>query len=106
MIRRILAGAAIAAAAFGFSATAASAEVGPTPQIHGHGVLSQWVAALPFDVSALHSVSALETVDALDTVNVPVANNALNNAANISDTGKVAVPVSVGDTRILNTGGN
>ncbi|MEV1167273.1 hypothetical protein [Nonomuraea sp. NPDC049784] len=41
MIRRILAGAAIAAAALGFSAAAASADVGPNPQTSGWTVLSQ-----------------------------------------------------------------
>ncbi|WP_433435699.1 hypothetical protein [Nonomuraea sp. CA-141351] len=41
MIRRILAGAAIAAAALGFSAAAASADVGPNPQTSGWTALSQ-----------------------------------------------------------------
>ncbi|MCK2213901.1 hypothetical protein MF672_008880 [Actinomadura sp. ATCC 31491] len=42
MIRRILAGAAIAAVALGFSASAASADVGPNPHNGGQAVLSQW----------------------------------------------------------------
>ncbi|MEW9549922.1 hypothetical protein [Nonomuraea sp. NPDC050783] len=42
MIRRILAGAAIAAVALGFSASGASADVGPNPHNGGQAVLSQW----------------------------------------------------------------
>ncbi|HEX4816444.1 MAG TPA: hypothetical protein VFV66_27200 [Nonomuraea sp.] len=42
MIRRILAGAAIAAAALGLSATGASAGVGPNPHNGGQALLSQF----------------------------------------------------------------
>ncbi|HEX4816443.1 MAG TPA: hypothetical protein VFV66_27195 [Nonomuraea sp.] len=42
MIRRILAGAAIAAAALGLAATGASAGVGPNPNNGGQAVLSQF----------------------------------------------------------------
>jgi hypothetical protein len=42
MIRRILAGAAIAAAALGFSAVGASADVGPNPHNGGQALLSQF----------------------------------------------------------------
>ncbi|MEV0619734.1 hypothetical protein AB0I81_40895 [Nonomuraea sp. NPDC050404] len=42
MIRRILAGAAIAAAALSFSATAASADVGPNVTNKGQALLSQF----------------------------------------------------------------
>jgi len=54
MIRRILAGAAIAAAALGFSATAASADVGPNPQTSGWTLLSQLTAAE--DLTALNNI--------------------------------------------------
>ncbi|MFI7633805.1 hypothetical protein [Nonomuraea sp. NPDC049400] len=54
MIRRILAGAAIAAAALGFSATAASADVGPNPQTSGWSLLSQLTAAE--DLTALNNI--------------------------------------------------
>ncbi|KAB8196650.1 hypothetical protein FH608_008035 [Nonomuraea phyllanthi] len=54
MIRRILAGAAIAAAALGFSATGASASIGPNPHNNGQSVLSQ--------VSALDDLTALNDV--------------------------------------------
>ncbi|QYC45685.1 hypothetical protein Nocox_40710 [Nonomuraea coxensis DSM 45129] len=59
MIRRILAGAAIAAVAFGFSASAASANDGPRPNNSGQAVLSQW--------------------QIIDDVLNDVANNSLNN---------------------------
>ncbi|WP_188189283.1 hypothetical protein [Nonomuraea sp. SYSU D8015] len=42
MIRRILAGAALTAAALGFSAVGASADVGPNANNRGQGVLSQF----------------------------------------------------------------
>ncbi|WP_188189282.1 hypothetical protein [Nonomuraea sp. SYSU D8015] len=42
MIRRILAGAAITAVALGFSATGASADVGPNPGNYGQALLSQF----------------------------------------------------------------
>ncbi|MEV4114034.1 hypothetical protein [Nonomuraea sp. NPDC049695] len=75
MIRRILAGAAIAAAALGFSAAAASADVGPNPQTSGWTLLSQLTAAE--DLTAL--------------------NNILNDSAKDIHALPVSVPVSVSD---------
>ncbi|GAA2301048.1 hypothetical protein GCM10010149_57730 [Nonomuraea roseoviolacea subsp. roseoviolacea] len=65
MIRRILAGAAIAGIAFGFSATAASAD--DTPYNSGNSVLSQF--------SALHNATVLngvlnDSVKDIDVLNV------------------------------------
>lgn len=54
MIRRILAGAAIAAVAFGFSATGASASVGPNPHNGGQSILSQ--LSILDDLTALNDV--------------------------------------------------
>ncbi|MBN6050905.1 hypothetical protein JYK22_03075, partial [Nonomuraea sp. RK-328] len=64
MIRRILAGAAIAGIAFGFSATAASAD---DPYNSGNSVLSQW--------SALNNATVLngvlnDSVKDIDVLNI------------------------------------
>ncbi|MEQ4715712.1 hypothetical protein [Nonomuraea sp. B19D2] len=76
MIRRILAGAAIAAAALGFSATAASADVGPNPQISGTSLLSQLTAAE--NLTALNNIANdsakdIHLVPVSVPVNVPVS---------------------------------
>ncbi len=54
MIRRILAGAVIAGFALGFSASAASADVGPNTYNGGNAVLSQF--SIIDDVTALNDV--------------------------------------------------
>jgi hypothetical protein len=78
MIRRILAGAAIAAVAFGFSASAASAGVGPDTYNGGQAVLSQFqiIDDVLNDV-ANHTLNDLEVnvIQALDEVNISALNN-------------------------------
>ncbi|GAB2964913.1 hypothetical protein ACFMQL_12130 [Nonomuraea fastidiosa] len=78
MIRRILAGAAIAAAALGFSATAASAGVGPNPYNGGQAILSQFqILDDVLNNVGNHSLNDLELsiVKVLDEVNVSALNN-------------------------------
>ncbi|GAA4914343.1 hypothetical protein HD597_010607 [Nonomuraea thailandensis] len=78
MIRRILAGAAIAAVAFGFSATAASAGVGPNVRNEGAAILSQFqVIDDALNHVLNHSANDLELkfIGLLDEVNVPLLNN-------------------------------
>ncbi|WP_433514503.1 hypothetical protein ACQP2T_02120 [Nonomuraea sp. CA-143628] len=65
MIRRILAGAAIAGAALGFCVSAASADVGPNPYHNGPSILGQ--------TSILDSLA--EVSDAAKYTNVPVTAN-------------------------------
>lgn len=55
MIRRILAGAAIVGLALGFSAAAASADVGPNTYNGGQAVLSQF--SIVDDVTALNDLA-------------------------------------------------
>ncbi|MFG1697812.1 hypothetical protein [Nonomuraea sp. NPDC049309] len=78
MIRRILAGAAVAAAAFGFAASAASADVGPNAHNRGASLASQFqvVDDLLNNVGN-HSLNNLElrVLSALDEVNVSLLNN-------------------------------
>jgi hypothetical protein len=78
MIRRILAGAAIAAVAFGFSASAASAGVGPNTYNGGQAVLSQFqiIDDILNDI-ANDSLNDLEVnvIQALDETTVPLLNN-------------------------------
>ncbi|MEO3802403.1 hypothetical protein [Nonomuraea sp. B1E8] len=71
MIRRILAGAAIAAAALGFSAAGASADV-PNPHNEGQNILSQ--------LSALDDLTALN-----DVLNDSVKYNNVLSALNLND---------------------
>jgi hypothetical protein len=66
MIRRILVGAAIAGAAFGFSATAASAEHGPINT--GHSVLSQLST---LDNSTVLNYVLTDSVRSVDVLNFP-----------------------------------
>ncbi|WP_113701500.1 hypothetical protein [Nonomuraea lactucae] len=78
MIRRILVGAAIAGAAFGFSATAASADSAPVNT--GNSVLSQWsvadgLTALNYVLTdSVHDVHVLNVSDAQE-LDVSVLNN-------------------------------
>lgn len=65
MIRRILAGAAIAGAALGFCVSAASADVGPNPYNGGASLLSQ--------LSTLDDLTAVS--DAAKYVNIPATAN-------------------------------
>jgi hypothetical protein len=78
MIRRILAGAAIAAAALGLSATAASAGVGPNPYNGGQAVLSQFqiIDDVLNDVAnkTLNDFE-LNLLQILDEVNISALNN-------------------------------
>lgn len=64
MIRRILAGAAIAGLALGFSAAAASADIGPNNYNSGQAILSQ--------ISVIDDVSVLNDAlnDSLKYINV------------------------------------
>ncbi|MGW3352041.1 hypothetical protein ACWDA3_52855 [Nonomuraea rubra] len=78
MIRRILAGAAIAASAFGFSATAASAGVGPNVRNEGAAILSQFqIIDDALNKVLNHSANDIEVqiFNILDEVNVPLLNN-------------------------------
>ncbi|GAA2842358.1 hypothetical protein [Nonomuraea rubra] len=78
MIRRILAGAAIAAAAFGFSGTAASADVGPNVFNEGADILSQFqIIDDALNKVLNHSANDIEVqiINILDEVNVPLLNN-------------------------------
>ncbi|UBU13202.1 hypothetical protein [Nonomuraea gerenzanensis] len=78
MIRRILAGAAIAAAAFGFSATAASADVGPNVRNEGANIISQFqIIDDALNHVLNHSANDIEVqiINILDEVNVPLLNN-------------------------------
>ncbi|MFG1697813.1 hypothetical protein [Nonomuraea sp. NPDC049309] len=78
MIRRILAGAAVAAAALGFSAAGASADVGPNPYNGGQAVLSQFqILDDVLNNVANHSLNDLEVniLTLLDEVNVSALNN-------------------------------
>ncbi|MFI6736054.1 hypothetical protein ACIBI9_24275 [Nonomuraea sp. NPDC050451] len=86
MIRRILAGAAIAATAFGFSATGASASVGPNPHNSGQSILSQ-LSALD-DLTALNDVlnDSVKYVDILTLLHLQdIDANILNNQENTGD---------------------
>ncbi|MFG6195902.1 hypothetical protein [Nonomuraea sp. JJY05] len=86
MIRRILVGAAIAAAAFGFSATGASASVGPNPHNSGQSILSQ-LSALD-DLTALNDVlnDSVKYVDILTLLHLQdIDANILNNQENTGD---------------------
>ncbi|MER7364176.1 hypothetical protein [Nonomuraea wenchangensis] len=78
MIRRILAGAAIAAVAFGFSASAATANVDPRPNNSGQAVLSQWqiIDDVLNDV-ANHSLNNLDVniIQLADEIDLDVLNN-------------------------------
>ncbi|MEV4010602.1 hypothetical protein AB0J35_08880 [Nonomuraea angiospora] len=86
MIRRILVGAAIAAAAFGLSATGASASVGPNPHNSGQSILSQ-LSALD-DLTALNDVlnDSVKYVDILTLLHLQdIDANILNNQENTGD---------------------
>ncbi|MFB4269028.1 hypothetical protein [Nonomuraea sp. GTA35] len=78
MIRRILAGAAIAAAAFGLPATTASADVGPNVRNEGAAILSQFqIIDDALNKVLNHSANNIEVqiINILDEVNVPLLNN-------------------------------
>ncbi|GAA3117720.1 MULTISPECIES: hypothetical protein [Nonomuraea] len=78
MIRRILAGAAVAAAAFGFATSAASADVGPNPSNKGQALLTQWQIADDVLNNLLnHSANDIEVgiLQILDETNVALLNN-------------------------------
>jgi parvulin-like peptidyl-prolyl isomerase len=78
MIRRILAGAAIAATAFGFSASAASADLGPNPNNSGQALLSQFqIIDDALNDVLNHSVNDLEVeiINILDEVDLQLLNN-------------------------------
>jgi hypothetical protein len=75
---RILAGAVVAAAAFGFSASAASADVGPNPSNKGQALLSQFqIIDDALNDVLNHSVNDLEVeiINILDEVDLQLLNN-------------------------------
>jgi hypothetical protein len=72
MIRRILAGAAIVGVALGFSASAASATVGPNTLNDGYAVLSQF--SIIDDVTVLNDVAN----DSIKYINVGTIGNLQN----------------------------
>ncbi|MGA4994552.1 hypothetical protein [Nonomuraea bangladeshensis] len=78
MIRRILAGAAIATVAFGFSASAATANANPGPNNSGQAVLSQWqiIDDVLNDV-ANHSLNNLDVniIQLADEIDLDLLNN-------------------------------
>ncbi|MEU8247691.1 hypothetical protein [Nonomuraea sp. NPDC048916] len=83
MMRRILAGAVIAGFAFGFSASAASADVGPNPVNDGQSVLSQF--SILDDATVLNNVlnDSVKYIDILTIAHLQRVNvNALNNQNN------------------------
>jgi hypothetical protein len=80
MMRRILAGAAMVGVLFGLSATAASADVGPSTVNKGNEVLSQW--AVVDDVTLANDVlnDSLKYINVLSVGNLQnVDVNLLNN---------------------------
>jgi hypothetical protein len=80
MMRRILAGAAMVGVLFGLSATAASADVGPSTVNKGTEVLSQW--AVVDDVTLANDVlnDSLKYINVLSVGNLQnVDVNLLNN---------------------------
>ncbi|GAA3697000.1 hypothetical protein GCM10022224_073580 [Nonomuraea antimicrobica] len=86
MIRRILAGAAIAAAALGFSATGASADVGPNPHNSGQSILSQF--SILDDLTALNDVlnDSVKYVDILTLLHLnDIDADILNNEEDTGD---------------------
>ncbi|MEU6711138.1 hypothetical protein ACFOY2_32020 [Nonomuraea purpurea] len=86
MIRRILAGAAIAMAAFGFSATGASADVGPNPHNGGQSILSQF--SILDDLTALNDVlnDSVKYIDILTLLHLnDIDANILNNQEKTGD---------------------
>ncbi|MGW0802254.1 hypothetical protein [Nonomuraea sp. NPDC002799] len=86
MIRRILAGAAIAAAALSFTATGASADVGPNPHNNGQSILSQ-LSALD-DLTALNDVlnDSVKYIDILTLLHLnDIDADILNNEEDTGD---------------------
>ncbi|SDM41493.1 hypothetical protein [Nonomuraea jiangxiensis] len=86
MIRRILAGAAIAAVALGFSASGASADVGPNPHNGGQSVLSQF--SILDDLTALNDVlnDSVKYVDILTLLHLnDIDADILNNEEGTGD---------------------
>ncbi|GAA1608865.1 hypothetical protein ACGFJC_20595 [Nonomuraea fuscirosea] len=86
MIRRILAGAAIAAVALGFSASAASADVGPNPHNSGQSILSQF--SILDDLTALNDVlnDSVKYVDVLTIAHLQdIDADVLSNVENSGD---------------------
>ncbi|MBF8194546.1 hypothetical protein ITP53_54630 [Nonomuraea sp. K274] len=86
MIRRILVGAAIAATAFGFSATGASADVGPNAHNGGQSILSQF--SILDDVTALNDVlnDSVKYIDILTLLHLQdIDADILNNEKNTGD---------------------
>ena len=86
MIRRILAGAAITAVALGFSASAASADVGPNPSNTGQSILSQ-ISALD-DLTALNNVlnDSVKYIDVLTIAHLQdIDLDVLNNNQGVGD---------------------
>ncbi|MEV5892947.1 hypothetical protein [Nonomuraea fuscirosea] len=86
MIRRILAGAAIAAVALGFSASAASADVGPNPHNSGQSILSQF--SILDDLTALNDVlnDSVKYVDVLTIAHLQdIDADVLSNVENAGD---------------------
>lgn len=85
MIRRILAGAAIAATALGLSASAASADV-PNPYNNGQSVLSQ--LSILDDVTALNDVlnDSVKYIDIITLLHLnDIEANILNNQDDYGD---------------------
>jgi hypothetical protein len=83
MMRRILVGAAIVGAVFGFSATGATADVGPNPYNSGGQILSQF--SVLDDATVLNNVlnDSLKYIDILtllhlQDLDVPVLSNLHN----------------------------
>ncbi|MER6510906.1 hypothetical protein AB0C33_24425 [Nonomuraea sp. NPDC048881] len=86
MIRRILAGAAIAVTALGFSASAASADVGPNPYNNGQSILSQ--LSILDDLTALNDVAndSIKYIDILTLLHLnDIEANVLNNQDKYGD---------------------
>ncbi|MEO3874300.1 hypothetical protein ABGB18_36340 [Nonomuraea sp. B12E4] len=77
MIRRILVGAAIAAAALGFSATGASADVGPSSNNSGQSILSQF--SVLDDLTPLNGVHA----HVLNNIDPDILNNGYGRGSGI-----------------------
>jgi hypothetical protein len=86
MIRRILAGAAFAGLALGFSASAASADVGPNPHNGGQAILSQF--SILDDLTALNNVlnDSLKYIDVLTIAHLQdIDVDLLNNQDGVGD---------------------
>jgi hypothetical protein len=87
MIRRILAGAAFAGLALGFTASAASADVGPNPHNGGQQILSQF--SILDDLTVLNNVlnDSAKYIDVLSIahlqdLDIPIVSNVAGHGDN------------------------